>query len=322
MNSTTATMPRVRDTSRRYVRGVVIAVCALLVVSCQTAPEPADRLVMRIGAGPDAESQLIAEILVVALDVNDIDGVVVTLTGSGAARRALLDGRVDMRIAYTGEAWLDELGRPDPPSNPRDSFFAVRDFDQNLPVTWLTPPFGTGLDEPPANATFALMLDPSGSFGSVETLSQLASQLSQNPDQALCVDEEFRTRADGLRSLLAVYSVPSNQPIVPATPQEAVLAVAAGECAAGLTSTTDGGAWLLGLRPLRDDLGVFPAFVVAIQLRADAATAVPNIQEILAPVVDGLTTSRLGQLNARIVAGDSVRSTAQDAYGALSANDG
>jgi osmoprotectant transport system substrate-binding protein len=114
-----------------------------------------------------------------------------------------------------------------------------------------------------------------------------------------------------------VYSVRSSHPVIPATPAEAVLAVAAGECVAGLTSTTDGAAWLLGLTPLRDDLGVFPAFVVAVQIRNDLRIRVPDIEELLEPLTRELTTARLGQFNARLVAGDSIRSTAEDAYAEL-----
>ncbi|MEX2532781.1 MAG: glycine betaine ABC transporter substrate-binding protein [Nitriliruptoraceae bacterium] len=321
MNSTITCSIRVRDTSPSIVRRFVI-VAALLLSSCTSTPVIDDRPAIRIGAGADTESQLIAEIMVVAFAQANLPAEVRTLSGNVAARRALLDNRIDIRVAYTGESWLDVLARPDPPSSPRDSFTAVRDFDQNLPVIWLTPPFGTGFSEPPANATFALVIDPNSELGPLDTMSQLASVLSVNPEAALCVDDEFRERPDGLRSLLAVYSVRSNQPVIPATPQEAVLAVAAGECVAGLTTTTDGTAWLLGLRPLRDDLGVFPAFIVVFQMRADLEQRIPEVTAILAPLTSGLTTETLGQLNARIVAGESLRDTAQDALVILTEQSG
>jgi len=292
-------------------------VIALVASACGSDAPPVDQPSVRIGAGADSESRLIAEIIVVAFANANIAAEVQILTGSTAARRALLDGRIDVLSAYSGELWLDVLNRPDPISSAQESFAAIRDFDQNLPVQWLTPPFGSGFSEPPANATFALMINPNGEFGAVESMSQLASVLSVNPDAALCIDEEFRTRPDGLRSLLAVYSVRSTQLVISATPSEAVLAVAAGECVAGLTTTTDGTAWLLGLRPLRDDLGVFPAFVVALQLRSDLLDRVANAAEILAPLTNGLTTEILGQFNARLVAGDSLRGTAEAALAQL-----
>lgn len=295
------------------VRLLGAALAVMMMVACTSAPVEDAREAIRIGAGTDTESQLVAEIMLVAFAQADVPAKVSTLAGNLAARRALLDNRIDVRVAYTGESWLDVLARPDPPSSARDSFVAVRDFDQNLPIIWLTPPFGSGFREPPANATFALMIDPNGEIGSLETMSQLASFLSVNPEAALCVDDEFRARPDGLASLLAVYSVRSTQPVVAVTPAEAVLAVAEGECVAGLTTTTDGGAWLLGLRPLRDDLGVFPAFVVALQMRAELERRVPDVAEILAPIARGLTTETLGQLNARIVSGQSMRRVAEEA---------
>ena len=319
MNSTKARLARVRDWRLIPVQCLAATLVVLLLVGCADPTVTDDRPAVRIGAGTDSESLLIAEIMLVALAAVDIPATVTTLTGSGASRRALLEDRIDIRIVYTGEAWLDVLGRPDPPSGPRESFVAVREFDQNQPVTWLTPRFGTGFSEPPANATFALVIDPNGPLGPLDTMSQLASVLSVNPDAALCVDDEFRQRPDGLRALLAVYSVQSNQPVIAATPSEAVLAVAAGECVAGLTTTTDGAAWLVGLKPLRDDLGVFPAFVVAIQVRDDLIVRIPTLADVLAPLSRQLTTELLGQFNARLVAGDGLRGTAEAAYEALEA---
>lgn len=323
MNSTITRSVRVGDTYRPTVRVIVVVMVLVgMLWSCTAEPVVDDRPAVRIGAGTDTESQLIAEIMVVAFAQASIKAEVSALSGNLATRRALLDNRIDVRVAYTGESWLDVLVRPDPPSNPRDSFLAVRDFDQMLPVIWLTPSFGTGFTEPPANATFALVIDPNGALGPLATMSQLASFLSVNADAALCVDNDFRVRADGLASLLAVYSVRSTQPVIVATPAEAVFAVAAGACIAGLTTTTDGAAWLLGLSPLQDDLGVFPALVVALQMRADLEQRFPDVAEILAPITRKLSTEILGQLNARVVGGQSLRSTAEDALVILTEQNG
>jgi glycine betaine/choline ABC-type transport system substrate-binding protein len=90
---------------------------------------------------------------------------------------------------------------------------------------------------------------------------------------------------------------------------------------AGLTSATDGAAWAAGQRPLVDDLGVFPAFVVAPVLDAETAIRRPEVATALQPLTAGLTTALLGGWNARVVAGESPASVAADAVAVLRGDD-
>ena len=266
---------------------------------------------VRVAAGPDAESSLLAHTLVALLAVQDVDARVVSFGDARDTRQALERGDVELRPAYTGEAWLEALGRADPPGDPRASFEAVRDHDAELGLVWFRPRFLPGLDAPPANATFAFVVaGPPSVDADLSTVSQLASRLSAQPDATLCVDPEFAARPDGLRAVLAAYSVRSDQPVLAAAPADAMRGVRAGDCIAGLTTSTDGTAWAAGLRPLVDDLAVFPAFVVLPHARRDALVERPAISLAVSPMADQLTTALLGRLNARVAAGEPLEEVA------------
>jgi osmoprotectant transport system substrate-binding protein len=269
---------------------------------------------VRVAAGPDAESLLLAHTLGELLELAGTPAQLVSFSESSDARQAMELGAVDVRVAYTGETWLEVMGLVDPPGDPRASFVAVRDHDDPEGIVWLRPRFLEGLDQPPANATFAFVVQGPPSAGAdLRTMSELASRLSEQPDARVCVDREFGDRADGLRAVLAAYSVRSDREFLAADPEEAVRGVAAGACIAGLTTATDGAAWAAGLRPLVDDLRVFPAFVPLPQLRTELLEERPSIRVALGPMSSQLTTSLLGGWNARVWAGEAVEEVAADA---------
>jgi osmoprotectant transport system substrate-binding protein len=268
---------------------------------------------IRVASGPDAETALLAHTLAALLTRGGLAAEVVPFSDARDARQALELGRVDLRPAYTGEAWLETLGRPDPPGDALESYLAVSEHDREDGIAWLRPRFGEGADTPPANATFAFVVaGPPSIDADLATVSQLAARLSERPDATLCVDQEFVARSDGLRAVLAAYSVRSDQPVLAATPQEAVLGVAAGDCLAGLTTATDGAAWRAGLRPLVDDLDVFPAFVPLPQVRDDAAAEHRSLRSSIGPFAAQLTTELLAAGNARVQAEESLEVVGDD----------
>ncbi len=269
---------------------------------------------IRVASGPDAESNLLAHTVVALLDAEDIEAEVVPFADSRDARQALELGAVDVRLGYTGETWLESIGRADPPGDPRESFRVVRDHDAERSIVWLPPRIVDGLDTPPANATFAFVVQgPPSIHADLQTMSQLASRLSAQPEALVCVDQQFAARPDGLSAVLSAYSVRSDRPFLAADPSEAVLGVSAGDCIAGLTTATDGRAWRAGLRPLVDDLEVFPAFVVTPQVRASALERHDRLRFGLSPLPGHLTVPMLGRWNARVVAGEPVERVATDA---------
>jgi osmoprotectant transport system substrate-binding protein len=280
-----------------------------------SAADPADEnaVLIRVASGPDAETALLAHTLTALLIRGGMPAEVVPFSDARDARQALEVGRVDVRPAYTGEAWLETLGRPDPPGDPLESYLAVSEHDRDAGIAWLRPRFAEGADMPPANATFAFVVaGPPSVDADLSTISQLAARLSERPDATLCVDQDFVARTDGLRAVLTAYSVRSDQPVLATSPQDAVRGVAAGDCLAGLTTATDGEAWRTGLRPLIDDLQVFPAFVPLPQVRDAAAEEHRSLRSSIGPFSAQLTTELLAAANARIGAGESLEEVADD----------
>lgn len=271
---------------------------------------------VRVVSGPEPEPILLAHVLAELLRASDIPAEVVERADAEAARRALELGDVDVGIGYTGEAWLQVLGRADPPSDPRTSFARVREFDEREGLLWQRPTFARNeaIDAPPADATFAFVSQgPPSIYADLRTMSQLARELGQDLNATLCVDPEFLTRPDGYDAVVDAYDIRGGVRVFEVAPSDAVLGVAAGDCVAGLTTATDGDAWLRGQRPLIDDLGVFPAFVVAAVVRDDARPRWPGLLAAVAPFGNGLTTERLGMWNARVALGEPVEEVAVDA---------
>jgi glycine betaine/choline ABC-type transport system substrate-binding protein len=310
----------------RSPRLLLLVVLALLAGGCallrgdadmELEPEPTVPPV-RVGGGPDAEATLLAHVLAAMLEASDIDAEVVSFSSARDARQAIELGEVDLRPAYTGETWLETLGRADPPGDPRESYTAVRRHDEAEGLLWLRPRFGDGIDEPPANATFAFVVaGPPAIDADLRTMSQLAARLSEQAEARVCVDREFGRRPDGLRAVLAAYSVRSGREYLAADPLEAVAGVLTGDCLTGLTTATDGAAWAAGLLPLVDDLRVFPAFVPLPQLRQDAVDARPEIRTAVAPMAAQLTTALLGRWNAAVLRGVPLEQVAAEAAAVL-----
>lgn len=294
---------------------VRLLLLVLLLTACAVGPRDADaegeEEAVRVASGPDPEAELLAHVMAELLRVEDMEVELVPFSGAEDSRQALELGAVDVRLGYTGEAWLEALGRPDPPGDPRDSVSEVYRHDLAEGIVWLRPRFGDGPDEPPANATFTFaVMGPPGADADLRTVSQLATRLSEQAEARVCVDEEFGSRADGLRAVLQAYSVRSDRPFLAASPEEAVLGVAAGDCLAGLTTTTDGHAWRSGLQPLSDDLQVFPAFVPLPQIRAEVMEEHPGLRSALTPLSSELSTTLLGNANATVAGGAEVEEVA------------
>ncbi len=297
------------------MKRVLCLLLAVLLTACTVDggdAEPDDQVrPVRVAAGPDPETALLAHTLTALLRRAGHGAEVVAFSEARDARRALEQGAVEMRPAYTGEAWLETLGLPDPPGDPEASYRAVAEEDAVRGIEWLRPVFGETPDEPPANATFAFVVADEDAGAELTTVSQLATRLAERPDEVICVDDEFASRRDGLRAVLSAYSVRSDQPVLAASPRDAVLGVAAGDCLAGLTTATDGAAWQAGLRPLTDDLRVFPAFVPLPQLRADTDD-LDAVRVAIEPLPAHLSTTLLAAANGRIVAGEPLEQVADE----------
>ncbi len=288
-------------------------------VACAEQVEPSEPPSLRVAVGPDAESQILARTIELLLDDVGTTTELVAFADGRSTRQAIELGDVDLVIAYSGEEWLGSLGRPNPPADAVVGLEVLAAADRARGLTWLLPDVGaaagtaSGLEEPPANATFAFFVaGPPSADADLRTLSELSLRLSQRPELSLCVDIEFGRRPDGLAALLSAYSVRRDRPFLAADPAEAVLGVLSGDCVAGLSHATDGLAWRSGLKPLVDDLRFFPAFVPSPVVRTAVLEDLPDIGSALRPLLDGLSTGMLGRANGEVASGVAVEVVARD----------
>lgn len=285
----------------------------VLLSACTASPEQDDVVALRVATGPEAESRLIAGTIVLLLDEVGVPAVPVPFADGRSARQAVELGDAELLVAYSGEEWLTRLGRADPPTDPGEAFAALLAADLDRGLTWLVPAVGSGVEEPPANATFAFFVaGPPSADADLRTLSELSLRLAERPDLSLCVDTEFGQREDGLAALLSAYSVRRDRPFLAAAPADAMRRVLDGDCVAGLSHRTDGRAWSAGMYPLIDDLGFFPALVPAPVVRSATLEAFPELAPALRPLLDGLSTGRLGRANGAVFAGGAIESVAAD----------
>ena len=290
---------------------------AVLILGCTSPPVDEGPPPFRIAVGPDPEAALLARTAGVLAADAGVPVELLELAEVRSERQAVELGDADLHVAYSGQAWLEVLGRADPPADPATGLAAVAAADLARGLVWLSPAAGEGVEEPPANATFALFVaGPPSVDADLRTLSGLALRLGERPDASLCIDEGFAARADGLGALLAAYGVRRDRPFLAADPERAVAGVVARDCLAGLTHATDGRAWAAGLQPLVDDLRFFFALVPAPVVRADALAEHPRLRAALAPLAR-LSTATLGRANARVAAGESVAAVAADLAAAL-----
>jgi osmoprotectant transport system substrate-binding protein len=268
---------------------------------------------LRVAVGPEPESRLLAATIVVLLADAGIVAEPAVFADGRSARQAIELGDAELAVAYSGEEWLARLGRADPPADPMAAFAALVEADRSRGLTWLVPAAGVGVEEPPANATFAFFVaGPPSIDADLRTLSELSLRLSERPELSLCVDTEFGRREDGLAALLSAYSVRRDRPFLAADPVDAIVRVRDGDCIAGLSHATDGRAWRAGMHPLVDDLRFFPAFVPAPVVRTATLGETPGLERALRPLVEGLSTGILGRANGAVSGGVSIESAAAD----------
>jgi osmoprotectant transport system substrate-binding protein len=294
------------------LRLLAVCVAVALCASCvPDAREAGGEVVVGVGSTP--EQRVLAALTVLALERS---GIPVRSAEESAdlddLRRAAESGALDLFWDYTGSALALELlpGRL-LPADPEESFERVaRADEQRNDFVWLGPT--------EANATLAFFVRPTAvPEGEQRTLTWLSRELSTG--RPLCADPDFLERESGLEQLAEEYSITFDAlQTVPASEDAAVDRVVSGACFAGLATATSGAAEAAGLVPVADDLGVFPAFIVAPVLRASALEAAPQIRTALTPLL-GLTTDELRRLNGLIEEGAEPRAVAEETLGGLPA---
>ena len=249
--------------------------------------------------GKDFTEGVIASYLVefllaaAGMDVSDMS----SLAGSNSFRQALVTGQVDIGMEYTGTAWMSYLGNDEPVRDPQQQWEAVRDADlAEHDIRWLPP---TTVDN---TYSFAMNRATAEATG-VTTFSEYADLVRSDPQAAVsCMETEFSVRRDGWPGLAEAYGFDAATVPTPIMqPGIIYQATSVGrECAFGEVYTTDGRVKGLDLVVLEDDKRFFPVYNLATVVRGSYLDAHPQIEQVLAPLIDLLTNKVMVELNMRV----------------------
>jgi len=261
---------------------MLAVVLAGLVVFAGCAPPQGSRIV--VGAKNFTEQVVLGEL--VAQEIEAVTGQRVErrfyLAGSYLCQQALVSGRIDAYVEYTGTALTAILKQPLPPVGERDAarvFAAVKDLYARRYGVRVER--GLGFED-----TFAMVIrgDDARRLGlrTISDVVALQDPTSQNRDvgqpMRLGVGYEFESRPDGLPGLEAAYGLKFAG--APRTMDLGLLyrALAAGQVDMVAGNSTDGAVRSLGFVVLKDDRHYFPPYEAVPLVREDTLRRHPEIQ--------------------------------------------
>ncbi len=218
------------------------------------------------------------------------------LAGSYIAQQALLSGRIDAYVEYTGTALTAILKQPpihmqDPAQNQAASLATVRQlYKQRFGVT-ATEPLGF-------ENTFAMIVRPGDpGIASIGTLSQAVAAA---PKWRLGVGYEFEERPDGLHGLESAYGLRFSS--APRTMDLGLLyrALAAHQVDIIAGNSTDGPIAARHLKVLADDKHYFPPYQAVPLVREAALQHWPQLRGAFADLAGKVSADDMRAMNEAV----------------------
>jgi osmoprotectant transport system substrate-binding protein len=212
------------------------------------------------------------------------------LAGSYICQQALVSGRIDAYVEYTGTALTAILKQPLDRDQQRVLETVRRLYAQRYNVT-VAPPLGF-------ENTFAMIIrgDDARRYN-LRTLSQAAQY---TPQWKLGVGYEFEQRPDGLPGLSKVYGLKFEGP--PRTMDLGLLyrAINARQMDMIAGNSTDGPIQTFGLTVLEDDKHYFPPYQAVPLVRDDALRRWPQIKMALDALAGKVTADDMRSMNEAV----------------------
>ncbi len=267
--------------------GLASAMCVLL-GSC-SPPRP-DRPV--IGAKNFTEQVVLGELLAQEIEAKSNLSVErrFYLAGSYICHQALIAGRIDGYVEYTGTALTAILKQP-VDRNPQAVLDTVRRLYAARYNVTVGPPLGF-------QNTFAMVIR--GGDASRLHLSTLSQAAQYTPQWRLGVGYEFEQRPDGLPGLSAAYGLKFAE--APRTMELGLLyrALNARQVDMIAANSTDGPIEGFGLIALKDDRHYFPPYQAVPLVRDEALMRWPQIQIALNALAGKITEEDMRTMNEAV----------------------
>jgi osmoprotectant transport system substrate-binding protein len=212
------------------------------------------------------------------------------LAGSYICHQALIAGRIDAYVEYTGTALTAILKQP-LQRDPQAVFETVRRLYASKYAVTVGPPLGF-------ENTFAMVIR--GDEARRLHLTTLSQAAHFTPQWKLGVGYEFEQRPDGLAGLSAAYDLHFAGP--PRTMDLGLLyrALNAHQVDMIAGNSTDGPIRAFGLTALEDDRHYFPPYQAVPLVRDDALRRWPQIQSALDAVAGRITADDMRTMNEEI----------------------
>lgn len=279
---------------------VTLVVTFVLVLLTSCAPPRPDHPI--IGAKNFTEQVVLGELLAQEIEAKSHLKVErrFYLAGSYIANQALIAGRIDAYVEYTGTALTGILKQPVPESrnedpkngrSPQQVLDTVRRLYASKYHVTVGPPLGF-------DNSFAMIIR--GDDARRLHLTALSQAAPYTPHWKLGVGYEFEQRPDGLPGLSAAYGLKFDGP--PRTMDLGLLyrALNAHQVDMIAGNTTDGPIQALGLTVLEDDKHYFPPYQAVPLVRDEALQRWPQIQVALTALAGRITAEDMRAMNEAV----------------------
>ena len=274
------------------INRTLILVCMLCAMITACSPPRPDHPV--IGAKNFTEQVVLGELLAQEIEAKSHLQVErrFYLAGSYICHQALVSGRIDAYVEYSGTALTAILKQPRRPRPRTRRVLATvrRLYAERYNITAAQP---LGFEN-----TFAMVIR--GEDARRLQLTTLSQAARYTPQWRLGVGYEFEQRPDGLPGLSAAYGLHFAAP--PRTMDLGLLyrALQANQVDMIAANSTDGPIQALGLTALEDDKHYFPPYQAVPLVRAEALQRWPQIQTALDALAGKITADDMRAMNEAI----------------------
>jgi osmoprotectant transport system substrate-binding protein len=212
------------------------------------------------------------------------------LAGSYICQQAMVSGRIDAYVEYTGTAFTAILKQP-LDRDPNQVLDTVRRLYASRYNIVVAPPLGF-------ENTFAMVIR--GEDARTLHLATLSQAARYAPTWRLGVGYEFEQRPDGLPGLSAAYGL--KFAAAPRTMDLGLLyrALNAHQVDMIAANSTDGPIQAFGLTALEDDRHYFPPYQAVPLVRAEALQRWPQMQTALDALAGKITAGDMRAMNEAI----------------------
>ncbi len=299
---------------------MLVAACAPTTTTTEqtsSTPEPTKGPIT-VGSKIDTEGELLATMIELALKDKGFEVVDKSQTGTtDVVRKALLAGDIDMYPEYTGSGLIffegDPAATPAAFKNPEQGYATVKKLDlEKNQIVWLDPA--------KANNTWLLAVKKDfAEKNNIKTMTDFAAYVNKGGTVKMAGSDEFFNNADAFPAFKSTYGfdLKSNQVVVfsggNTAQTEKAVAEGTDGVNVGMAYGTDGALAELGLYVLEDDKGAQLVYWPTPIIRKATLDKYPEIKDILYPVFNSLTITKLQELNGRVqVNGESAEKVAGD----------